>query len=86
MGRLDLLLKYVQPRRAHIKGPYICVHKKGTVSSGVGETKEVPDIIAHFILEKDGDIVQKVDKKPKKKKATKVPANKMVPADTIKDK
>ena len=83
-----MFLKYKQPRRAHIRGPYICVHKEGTVSIGIGETKEIPDKIAHFILERDGDIIERVEKvvKKKKTKAAKVPANKMVPETSIKDK
>jgi hypothetical protein len=92
-------LSYPTARKATIKGPYIYLDKAGPISLNLGaEGVEVPDEVAHKILEQDGDIIKvyhdpvdmsevfpsEVEEVPEKKRAAAAPRNKM--AGEVKNK
>lgn len=83
-------LKYKAPRKATARGPYIHMYKGKAYRFDIGASIEVADDVAHDILSKVGDIIEKAPdaskkkKAPAKKKADPAPKNKMmdvVPVD-----
>lgn len=74
---MKLVLKKMRNNRA--KGPYVYLHKGGAVRLNLGEECEVEDEVAYAILKRDGDIIEKVQSKPKPQKKKKAPSkNKML--------
>ena len=72
-------------RRTVAKGPYIFIHKTGTVRLDIGKPTEVLDEAAFAILERDGDIIEKwAPKKAKKAKKLTPPQNKMMESSEVK--
>ena len=73
-------LRLMRMRKPSAEGrPYIYLSKSdGPIQMFTGKTVEVPDKAAHEILERDGDIVEKVRNAPQKAKKQTPPENKMM--------